>query len=200
MKTYKKTVVTEEPLLTIFNDRDSDSPRDWDNLGYFITVDRNYTSPDDNLDLKRIITETQYESEVVDCDSHMALIEKTINQDTDETVLAIYPVVKYEHGGVSYSLGARRGFDYSNNGFYIVTEKSRAVAGINEKNFERDIKIELETYNKWANGDIYGFNLVDTDGEHVDSCSGFYDLEDIKEHLPKEYKTEDLSEYIVNDY
>jgi hypothetical protein len=58
------------------------------------------------------------------------------------------------------------------------------------------IKSELETYTKWANGEVYGFTLYDDKGELEDSCYGFYDIDDIKEHLPAEWKDEDLTAYI----
>ena len=39
-------------------------------------------------------------------------------------------------------------------------------------------------------------NIVKETGEIEDSCGGFYDIEDIREHLPEEFKSEDLTAYI----
>ena len=33
---------------------------------------------------------------------------------------------------------------------------------------------EVETYNQYLTGDVYGFILEKPDGEHIDSCWGFY--------------------------
>jgi len=194
MKTYKKTV--EEPLLEIKYDEGGESPREWSNLGYFITVDSDYISPDKNDELQRIIKETGEEANSQE--EHIEMITERYQEETGYHIEAIYPITKYEHSGVSYSLGAKHGFDYSNNGFYIVTTESQKEVGTKEKDFEKVIKEELEVYNKWCNGEIYRFVLYDSKGEWIDSCGGFFDIEDIREHLPEEWKDEDLSEYLIN--
>ena len=127
---------------------------------------------------------------------HIKLIKAMTAEIIKEKVIAIYPITKYEHSGVSYSLGTAHGFDYSNNGFYIITEKTAKEIGIKAKDFEKVIREELEWYNSWANGECYKFTLYDSKGEIEDSCCGFYSVEDIKDYLPKEWKKEDLSDYI----
>jgi hypothetical protein len=193
MKTYTKTKVSTEPLLVIEHDEDSTSPREWSNLGYFITVDRNYRSPDREPHLESVVKEM---GDIAESQAeHIELITKTLNEE-GEKVLAIYPIVKYEHGGVVYRLGSASGFDYSNNGFYIITEKSQKELGTPKESFEKVIKEELEVFNKWINGECYQFCLYNEQGEVDDSCGGFYSVEDIREYLPKEWKDEDLSVYI----
>jgi hypothetical protein len=193
MKTYTKTSITTEPLLVIENDSDSTSPREWSNLGYFITVDNRQYSPDREPHLESVVKEM---GEVATSQAeHIKLIKDTLNSE-GEKVLAIYPIVKYEHSGISYSLGTIHNFDYSNNGFYIITEKSQKEVGVLKKNWEKCIKNELEVFNKWINGECYQFCLYNEQGEVEDSCSGFYDIDDIKDHLPDEWKKEDLSVYV----
>ena len=192
MKTIEKTV--EAPKLEIRYDQDGQTPREWSNLGYFITVDRNYHSPDDHDTLVSIVRETGQEA--TSLDDHIKLIKKEVEDQVQEKVVAIYPIVKYEHSGVAYSLGERHGFDYSNNGFYIITKETQEDTGVKKKDFEKIIKEELDVYNKWANGECYMFTLYDDNGEHEDSCCGFYDIESIREHLPEEWKDEDLSDYL----
>ena len=197
MKTYKKITEVEKPLLVIKHDQDAESPRQWDNLGYFLTVDRNYRSPDGNAsEIYNIMKETG--DEATNQDEHIKMMKKRINKETDEKVLAIYPVVKYEHSNVKYSLGTVKGFDYSNNGFYIVTDKTQKLLGTPKKFFEKVISQELKEYTSWANGEVYGFTLYDQDGEIKEDCWGYYNIEDIKESLPDEWKDEDLSEYFIS--
>ncbi len=195
-KTYQATVT--KPMLEVWYDNDTESPRDWDNVGYFITEDDRTTSSPENLgkDKQRTIYNCvlRTAADAGSQEEHIKLIKKEIKAQTGEKVMEIYPVNKYEHGGVSYSLGTKHGFDYSNNGFYIVTDKSQEGKTYHES-FKPYIEKELEIFNKWANGEVYGFTLYDGQGGIVDSIGGFYSLEDIKENLPKEWQKEDLSQY-----
>lgn len=151
VKTYTKTRITDEPRLVIRHDTDGMSPREDSNLGYFITNDRNYHSPDRNERLERIVATTGDEAD--NRDHHMELITKAIETETDEKVLAIYPIVKYEHGGVSYRRGTAHGFDYSNNGFYIITDKTQSEVGTPAERLEHlrgEIEAERISYGEIA--------------------------------------------------
>jgi len=187
------TIYTKEKQkLTINNDEYTKSPREWSNLGFFITIDREYNSPDNHPDFEEIIRETGEEAN--DINDHMKMIKKEIKSRLGEKVLAIYPIAKYEHSGVLYSLGERHGFDYSNNGFYIITEKNAKEIGTPKKSFEKVIKEELKYYNQWVNGEMYEYTLEEKEkdnickccghnlgGEYkiIDSCGGFFDKEEI---------------------
>lgn len=192
MITIKKTIETNK--LVIEYDNYSSSPRSWSNLGYFITADNRQNSPDDNQEFIKILKETGNEAN--NQAEHIEMIKSRIESETDEKVLKIYPICKYEHGGVSYKLGTEHGFDYSNNGFYIITDKTQKELGTSSEDFEKVIKQELDVYNSWVNGDVYSFILYDDNGDIVDSCGGFYGLDDIKNYLPAEFKDENLSDYI----
>ena len=197
MLNYKKTIVEEKPRLSIFTDRDAQSPREWSNLGYFITKDRGFTSPDKHEHFELIMDETGNEASSVE--DHMERIKKEIEDRTFEKVLAIYPISKYDHGRVGYGLGIKHGFDYSNNGFYIITENSNKELGTKKEEWERVIEGELEVYSQYMNGEIYEFSLYDEKGEETDCCSGFYKIEDIREYLPSEFANEDLMDYYIED-
>jgi len=190
--------IKDDYLLTIRPDEDPESPREWSNLGYFITIDRDYNSPDNHPDFMEIVKETGEEAS--DQADHIKRIEKEIAYRLGDKVLAIYPISKYEHGGVAYSLGTKHGFDYSNNGFYIITEKSQKEMGTNKKDFEKVVREEISHFNKYANGEVLGFVLEKKQPESVchccghdsgsyyeviNSCYGFYSIEDIFEALPE---------------
>lgn len=198
MKTYTKTTTTTEPLLVINYDTDTDNPREYaENLGWFLTVDYRYLSPDNNEMMLNVIKRTGEKAKNVE--EHMEMIKEELETESNVKVLAIYPINKYEHSGVAYSLGSKSGFDYSNNGFYIITDKTQKVLGTKKEDWEKAIISELETYNKWVNGEVYRFTLYDKNGEVEDSCGGFYDIEDIREYLPKDWEKEDLQNYLNND-
>ena len=194
MKTYKKTI--EKNCLEIQYDEDCESPRSWSNLGYFITVDDGFRSPDMNTELENWIKETGQEA--TSQEEHIRMIKKDYEwENSEEKIIAIYPITKYEHGRVSYSMGTIYDFDYSNNGFYIITTESQKETGVLEKDFEKCIEQELKLYNSWCNGENYHYTLYDDKGEIEDSCWGFCGIEDIRERLPEEWEKEDLLEYLI---
>lgn len=122
-----------------------------------------------------------------------------MDDEMDETVLVIFPVVKYEHSGVSYKLGTAHGFDYSNNGFYIITEKSAkayCLTDTKEETLKTHAEAEISSYNDYINGNIYKWTLYNDQGEVEDSGGDYYDLEEIRANLPKEWAKEDLNKYV----
>ena len=193
MITYKKEI--EKPRLEIEYDEYSSSPREWSTLGYFITVDRNHHSPDRDEQLESIVSRTGDRAN--NQKHHIELIKKEVSEETEHEPLLVVPISKYEHSGISYSVGSNFGFDHSNNGFYIVTKERADMLGVDEKDFLDCIKSEVETYNTWVSGEIFCFNLYNDKGVLIDSCTGFYDIQDIMEHLPEEFRSEDLKEYLI---
>lgn len=198
-KTYKVTI--EKPRLEIYIDNFARNPReDRTNLGYFYTADNKTISPDGtDSEIYNIMVKTGDEAD--NAGRHMELMKSRIEQETGEKVLAIYPVYKHEHGNTVYRRGTAHGFDDSNNGFYIVTDKSAEETGADPKDFENWIDQELEVYTNWANGEVYGVRLFDEDGEEFDGQGELYSLEDVRAGFPPDfaeaYKDDDLTQYIV---
>jgi len=180
MKTFKRVV--EKPKLVIEHDQDSESPREYENLGVFVTSSSRYNSPDgeDNEEYRVMI----------DCADSSNADEHAERIKAELEAKYVFPINKYEHSCVSYSIGTSSGFDNGVCGFYIVYED------ISEKEAEEIINEELKTYTQWCNGEVYGFTLYDDNGEIEDSCWSFYDIEDIRDSLPKEWEDENLYDYI----
>lgn len=190
--TYKKTIEIEKPILRISYDLDPESPREWGNLGVFVTNENGYLSPDgkDNI-YYRAMVET--ENDVSSCDEHIEAMTKFLS-DGGIKIKSILPITRHEHGNVIYRLGRFGGFDNSHCGFYFVPKTE-----LTDEEIEKKIGHELQLYSSYANGDVYEFRLYDKEGELVDSCCGFYDIEDIREHLPAELKDADLFDYFVSE-
>lgn len=198
MKTYTKII--KEPRLKITYDASPQSPREWDNLGYFITCENSLDSPDNHEDMISMIQNLADQSS--NQNEHMEMIKREFPSNFKETVIAIYPIVKCKHGGISYSLEMKKGFDFSNCGFYIVTDKTAKKSNCSEdliksKKFESFIKNEIELYNQYITGEVYRFELYDKDGVEIESCGDIYDIEGFKENLPKEWAKENMEDYLV---
>ena len=43
------------------------------------------------------------------------------------------------------------------------------------------IQGEVNTYNQYLSGDVYGYKVFDKDGEELDSCWGYYGMEYVVE-------------------
>lgn len=182
-------------LKVYFDELGSESPRTWTNIGYFITLSSNYKSPDENETIRQIIDETQHEAQ--NSKEHMEIIKEKIKGITGEKVLAIYPITTYEHSNIVYKLGEIKGFDYSFNGFYIITDKT--AKEYNTKDYKKIIEQELELYNKWVNGETLTgiIEKIETckcckqnTSEIIDSISNCYDEKEIFDNL----------EIKINDY
>lgn len=81
-----------------------------------------------------------------------------------------FPLFKYEHGGVAYSLGAFScPWDSGQCGYVLMSKAEwprQAKAVLSAKS-------HVESYSSWCNGEIYGYIIEDSDGEHLDSCWGY---------------------------
>jgi hypothetical protein len=112
----------------------------------------------------------------------------------DEIVL---PVYMYEHSGIALSTGAFGcPWDSGQVGWI---HAPKGAEGLTEDKIRSHLKNEVETYNQWMSGDVYGFILRrweeaecgdpnHGDWEDEDSCWGFYGSDHttngMADHLP----------------
>jgi hypothetical protein len=171
--------------IKIYPDCDAESPRDWDNLGTMICMHRRYNLGDKhNIDLPGDFASwDQVEAHLIK--AYQAFI--------------ILPLYLYDHSGLTmrtYPFECR--WDSGQVGFIYITKekikKEMARPKTKKKNpdllpikhISKKIKAramqcligEVETYDKYLRGDVYGYVVEDADENHLDSCYGFYGLED----------------------
>lgn len=150
--------------LTVEHDPhgDIESPREWETSTLF-GFHRNVMSPDP----------------APDSDPETA---RAIAQRGDNICL---PVWLYDHSGRVYKAAETNPFhcpwDSGLFGFiYITRADARQMYGvkrITEKTRLRlldDLKAQVDTYSKWANGETYRWEVKDADGDVIDSCGGYY--------------------------
>lgn len=144
---------TVGPLtITISYDLDAQppyEPYDCDPWGYFATFERNTTLSDGHP---------------FDAPPDALAFAK-------EKGWEVFPLYKFEHSGVAYSISAFTcPWDSGQVGYVLVDPKECT-------NPEKYAKGVCEEIGDWCNGNVYGFIIEDDDGENLESCWGFYGLD-----------------------
>jgi hypothetical protein len=199
----KVTIEQEVNKLQIEYDEDADNPREWNNIGIFLSKslpdDRtvNYLDRPSNAVSCELAWEVIMNTEVVDSVSQHA---QDIAKELGDVI--VIPVYKYEHSGVEVFIenGTMCRFDTGVTGFYIVSKTDMADENLSLEDVYKIVSGELETYTKWCNGEVYRYTLLDDKGEVSDSCGGFYSLDEIKADLVSiddEWENEDMDNYLT---
>ena len=180
-------------------DPDATNPREWDNLGTILIAPNKshwVASPDDVIDTSIPLGKNPHE--------HWENIRREQLKIKKSDIAIAYPITKYEHGGISLSLGYKSGWDCGVVGFIYVTKEQirkyydvkRITKSILEHAKNRP-QSELDTLTSWLNGEVYGWKIKEyaltddgLDWEEVDtpySCWGYLDqeqaLDDMKDAL-----------------
>jgi hypothetical protein len=100
----------------------------------------------------------------------------------------LYPLYIYDHSGISLSLTNTQypfsdRWDSGQLG-YVLIDRSKALRQFGKKKLttqlkkriEQVIAEEIETYNQFLSGDVFGY-VITQNGEEISSCWGFYGLE-----------------------
>lgn len=165
-------------VLEIHYDESADNPRTaWDNLTVMAVFHRRYDFGD-KVDFSS--------GDFNGWDEMEEHIRKTYKP------LAMKPLYMYDHSGITIStspFGCR--WDSGQIGFVYITQKKLDEMGIAIKEdetwsefverLENYIDGEVEVEDQYVRGEVYGFVIKNADGEHVDSCWGFYG-DDFKEN------------------
>ena len=163
--------------LKIQYDEITESPREWDNITTMVCFHNRYNLGDKHTYNKN------------DFDSWQELKEQICK---DNNVALIQPLYLYDHSGQSISVGPFNcSFDSGQIGWMFITKERLIKAG--KKNLtkelkqfaQKEIETEVYTYNKYLQGEIYYYEVVDEDGDILDNCGGFYNIEDIEHHIDK---------------
>jgi len=144
------------------------NPRtEWDNATHMAFFHNRYTLGDSDV---------PFNSD--DFDS-WEKIKKHIKNHLDAVCL---PVYIYDHGGVSISttpFSCR--WDSGQIGFVYMTRdeirKAYGVKRITKAVLEKAytlMQAEIDVYDAYLRGDVYGYIIEDEDGNEVSSCWGFY--------------------------
>ncbi len=183
--------------IRIFYDECIDeSPREWDNLGKMVCWHRRYTLGDEQPKeypigyMIGVLCEEFADKIPCPQDSYL---EDWLMED-DERVLKYFhkfaiqlPLYLYDHSGITINTtGFSCPWDSGQVGFIYVLKKDMLKEFSKKKmtkqlfaKAEKILKQEVETYDQYLRGDVYGFQIIEPDCEdnNLDSCWGFYGME-----------------------
>lgn len=219
-----KDKVGVEYILTVEQDDIAEDPREWSNLCTMVCWHRHYSLGDkhsfDNPDefmqhLYLDITGNHW------CDDHDSDDWQDVYNELKATNLVLIKQINmYDHSGITVSTS--NSYPYNDRwdagcvGFIYVTKKTifEECGNITEENWkeraDKYLEGEMETYDQYLRGDVYGFTLTKKvveqetcphcgdvireyeDEEEIDSCWGFYGdcLEEngLLDHLSRDFK------------
>jgi hypothetical protein len=164
--------------VTISVDPEPSSPRDWDNLGTMVTWHRRYELGD--------VRWTDYGAQIEGrqlTDPNVALRYLRLIHGAEIVMLGLI-----DHSGISMyvgggpAVGDSQGWDSGTVGFIYVTRETivrehGADTPESRENARACLVSEVETYDQYLRGDVYGYTVEDEAGNVLDSCWGFYGAE-----------------------
>jgi hypothetical protein len=105
---------------------------------------------------------------------------------TEQKAIVCLPLVIYDHSGVSMKVGSSfacdsGGWDTSQVGFIYTTQERVDELGVPQDSIEEQLRNEIEEYDQWGTGDVWGYIIDTPDEDHVESCWNFYGTDYIKD-------------------
>jgi hypothetical protein len=112
--------------------------------------------------------------------------------------VVVLPLYVYEHSGLTMSTsGFSCPWDSGQVGVIYMThaqfKKAWETEDVDEDKIKECLIAEVKEFDQYLTGDIYGF-VVDEDGEHEESCWGFYGMDSVME------EAKSVAEYIARLY
>lgn len=171
-----ETNSTESPLvLKVLQDQEPLNPRtDWDNLGTMALFHKRYTLGDEGHGL--------YTSDFEGWEE----MEDHLYRKCDAAV--VLPVYMYDHSGITIQTRPFScGWDSGQVGFIFMSNaKAREAWGVKRISkkllgkITEALECEVKVYDQYLTGDVWGYVVETEDGEHVDSCWGFFGEEEAR--------------------
>lgn len=181
IETYTKS---NGDKLEIVHDSCAESPREWDNLST-ILAGGNYSHLGDKHEFDLPNTNLQADLEYLMSHKDVAHVQL---------------IFGYSHSGLTISLTPYScRWDSGVFGFLVITKaairKEYGIKRVSKQALAKAIEVaeaEVKVLDQYVSGEVYGFQIEDKNGEHIDSCYGFYGS-DIKtngiiEHIDEEWE------------
>lgn len=194
--------------VRIIQDDDPESPREWSNVGtmacwhnrYNLGDEQPSVTPNDYM-ICMLGDAMEYEHHSVDREKLQDVIEALEEGEAEEGTLQEYvekyyvilPLYLYDHSGITMSTAPFScPWDSGQVGYIYASRVKLAEEGI--KDGEATLRQEVETYDQYLRGDVYGYDIEGEDGESLDSCWGFFGFDYVRQQALE------ALEYWVEEY
>lgn len=98
----------------------------------------------------------------------------------------VLPVFAHFHSGVSLSTGSFGDpWDFGKSGDIVLSKEDwdEHFPGYEKEHLLEAMSATVDTHNKWVNGEVYYFEIVDRiTGDEVDTCGGFFSRKEAMAH------------------
>lgn len=198
-----KTLEIDGYKVDIFHDDDAESPRTWDNLGTLIYNHPNYKLGEVKYDHDRVSNWNErlayyiYENYLhcaipqkynrmdwgLDCDS---LNEEGILfvRNWADKHMVILPVYLLDHSGLSVrTTQFTCRWDSGLVGYIIADRKAmqkefscKKLTETVKRKTKEILQAEIEVFDQYLSGDVYGYTITDSEGNDVNSCTGLFGM------------------------
>jgi hypothetical protein len=182
-------------IAEVVYDADNESPREWGNLGTIVCWhNRRHFLGDVQPDCSAIeylyglMNDREFESkryylpdlDVIGEDNILKYFEKHF---------VFLSLCFYDHGGIAMSTSTFScPWDSGRVGFIYVERDSDEVAGMTEQKIIDALKQEVKIYDTYLRGEVLCVDIKDRYGEVINSCGGFYAMQEAKQWLSDEYE------------
>lgn len=160
----------------------TDITETFEHNGHTVTIEPDYQceNPLDHPDFKVAILHGRYVNPSPECGTTPEEIEAWQEENKRDYWTA--NLWLYDHGQVAYLAGETNPFSCprdSGRVGIIAIPRGRGFGPLESGTpYLETANIFLETYTNWANGQCCGWYAKNDDGETIDSCWGFYSLEE----------------------
>ena len=176
------TIKYKNHTINVENDETARSPRlEFENLGTMVCFHGRYKLGDEH----------DYKSDMFD--GWLEMMEALIK---DNNIAIILPIYMYDHSGITIKTTPFScPWDSAQIGYiYISKEKIREEYGRKNMSAKLVKQItsylvgEVETYDHYLTGNVYGYTVENEESEEIDSCWGFYGYDHEASGLVEEAK------------
>ena len=163
-----ETIEINDKVIKIYYDDEPMNPRtEWDNLGTMVCWHRGYALGDKGV-------------------NHLGWME-----GQGRKPYLWLPLYLYDHSGITMRTtpfgdpwdSGQVGIIYIERETIVSEYGWRRISSKRLEQIKTYLRSEVETYDQYLTGEVYGYQVVDADGEVKDSCWGFFGEEGKKQAI-----------------